>query len=489
MSPTSTTSSTGSTEAGGVGPQAASPPPGVRAWAVVLASSIGQFLVVLDVSVMNVALPSIREGLGLSPSSLQWVVNAYALTFAGFLLLGGRAADLYGRKAVYLVGVGLFTGASLAGGLAPGSETLVVARAAQGVGAAVLAPVTLSMLTAVFPEGPARTRAIATWAAVGTAGGAAGGLIGGVLTELLSWRWVLLINVPIGAVVIALVAVWLREQGDGRQGHRALDLPGAALVTAGVGALAYGIGQSESHGWTAAGTLLPLAGGLVALAAFVAVEARSAEPLVPLRLFRLRSVSAGNVVTLVGMVGSFAMWYFLSLYMQNVLGYSAIRAGLSFLPHTLAVMVASKAAPRLMALLGNRTMIATGALVTAAGFTWQGVVLEAGGTFPGSILGPGIVMASGIGLLLTPMTEAATAGATPQEAGVVAGLVNTSRQIGGALGLSILGAVSASAAGGHGAAVSAAHAADGYAATFFAAAGITGAAALLVGLLPRAVRE
>ncbi|WP_326807730.1 DHA2 family efflux MFS transporter permease subunit [Streptomyces sp. NBC_01775] len=457
---------------------------GSGAWAVVLASSIGQFLVVLDVSVVNVALPSMRDGLSLSGSALQWVVNAYALTFAGFLLLGGRAADLFGRKPVYLAGLGLFTAASLAGGLAQDAEMLIVARAVQGIGAAVLAPVTLSLLTSTFPEGPARTRAIATWAAVGTAGGAAGGLVGGLLTDLLSWRWVLLINVPVGVLVVAVVVLGLRERHE-KTGRRGLDLPGAALVTSGVAALAYGIGRTESHSWGSAQVLVPLVGGLLALAAFVAVEARTAEPLVPLRLFRLRAVAAGNVVTFVAMTGAFAMWYFLSLYMQNVLGYSAVRAGVSFLPHTAGVIVGSKAAPRLMARFGIRAMVAVGGVVATAGFGWQGLVLNADGTFLGTILGPGILMAGGIGLLMTPLTDAATTGAAAREAGVVAGLVNTSRQIGGALGLAVLGAVAVGATAAQGAEPTEEQLADGYAAAYLVAAALTAASVLLVGLLPR----
>nr|WP_245978857.1 DHA2 family efflux MFS transporter permease subunit [Streptomyces diacarni] len=459
-------------------------PPASHIWAVVLASSIGQFLVVLDVSVVNVALPSMREGLALSGAALQWVVNAYALTFAGFLLLGGRAADLFGRKPVYLVGLGLFTAASLVGGLAQNAEMLVAARAAQGIGAAVLAPVTLSLLTSTFPKGPARTRAIATWTAVGTAGGAAGGLVGGVLTDLLSWRWVLLVNAPVGVLVVAVVVFGLRERGE-RAGRRGLDLPGAALVTVGVATLAYGVGQTESHSWAAADVVAPLVVGLLALAAFVAVEARSAAPLVPLRLVRLRAVAAGNVVTLVAMTGAFAMWYFLSLYMQNVLGYSAIRAGLCFLPHTAAVIVGSKAAPWLMHRFGTRLMVAAGGVVATAGFGWQGLVLTADGTFWGALLGPGVLMAGGIGLLMTPLTDAATTGAAAREAGVVAGLVNTSRQIGGALGLAVLGAVVAATAS-HGARPSPGELADGYAAAYLAAAALTAVSVLLVGLLPRA---
>ncbi|UNZ16116.1 MFS transporter [Streptomyces sp. 891-h] len=461
------------------------PGPGraVRLWAVVLASSIGQFLVVLDVSVVNVALPSIRTGLSLSSGTLQWVVNAYALTFAGFLLLGGRAADIFGRKPVYLVGLGLFTAASLAGGLAQDAETLIAARAVQGIGAAILAPVTLSLLTSTFPEGPARTRAIATWAAVGTAGGATGGLVGGLLTDLLSWRWVLLINVPVGVLVVAVVLFALHEQHH-RAGRRGLDLPGAALVTVGVAALAYGIGRTESHPWGSTEVLVPLAGGLLALGAFVAVEARTAEPLVPLRLFRLRAVAAGNVVTFVAMTGAFAMWYFLSLYMQNVLDYSPVRAGASFLPHTAGVIVGSKVTPRLMARFGTRTMVAVGGVVTTAGFGWQGLVLSADGTFLGTILGPGVLMATGIGLLMTPLTDAATTGAAAREAGVVAGLVNTSRQIGGALGLSVLGAVSVGATADGAGRPGPEQLADGYAAAYLTAAALTAASVLLVGLLP-----
>jgi MFS family permease len=236
-------------------------------WAALLAASIGQFLVVLDVSVVNVALPHIREGVGLGATGLQWVVNAYSVAFAGFLLLGGRAADLYGRKRVFLAGLGLVVTASLAGGFAQDGAMLIGARAVQGVGAAILAPVTLSLVTATFPAGPARTKAIAMWTAVGTAGGATGGLVGGLLTDYLSWRWVLLINVPVGVAVAAVAARWLRDDGRGA-GRVRLDVPGAVLVTAGVGLLAFGIGQTEDHGWT---SLIPLTAGLALLAVFVGV--------------------------------------------------------------------------------------------------------------------------------------------------------------------------------------------------------------------------
>ncbi|MBD0739600.1 MFS transporter [Streptomyces sp. CBMA29] len=414
--------------------------PAPPAWAVLVAVCAGQFLVVLDVSVVNVALPSMRTDLALSQAGQQWVVNAYAITFAGLLMLGGRAADLFGRKRVFLVGLGLFTAASLAGGLAQSSGLLIAARTLQGIGAAVLAPTTLAILTTSFPEGPERTRAIGTWTAVGAGGGAAGGLVGGLLTDYLSWRWVLLVNVPIGALVIVGAALWLTESRGGTS--RRLDIPGAVLVTGGVAALAYGIAESESHGWTSATALLPVIGGAVLLGGFVAVEARTAQPLMPLRLFRIRSVSAANTVLLAVGAATFATWYFLSLYMQNVLHYSPVRAGLSFLPHTVSIIVGSKLAPRLMSYVDSRIIGAAGGLISAAGLAWQSR-LTVDGAFLTSILGPGVLTMFGAGLMMTPIAAAATSGVGMSEQGLVSGLLNTSRQLGGALGLTILATAAA----------------------------------------------
>ncbi|HEX6447177.1 MAG TPA: DHA2 family efflux MFS transporter permease subunit [Streptosporangiales bacterium] len=448
------------------------------AWAVVLAASVGQFLVVLDISVVNVALPSIRSGLGLGADGLQWVVNAYSLAFAGFLLLGGRAADLFGRKRVFVTGLGVFAVASLVGGLAPSGWMLVTGRALQGFGAAILAPVTLSLLTSTFPDGPARTKAIAAWTAVGTAGGAVGGLIGGLLTEYVSWRWVLLVNVPVGLVVTLVAARWLRNERDERRPR--LDVPGALLVTGGVALLDFGIGQSQTHGWFALRSLGSITAGLVALGAFVAVEARTREPLVPLRLFRQRSVAVGNLATLVATSGGFALWYLLSLYMQTVLHYGPVRTGLAFLPHTTGIIVGSRLAPTVIARLGARPAAALGGVLAAAGFAWQSTVL-ADGTFLGTILGPGFIMCLGFGLLMTPLVEAATAGSTADTAGAVAGVVNTSRTIGGAVGLTVLATTAAASAG--------AGAADGYPAAFRLAAAVTLAGTALVALLPRVRRH
>ncbi|MFI0779013.1 MFS transporter [Streptomyces sp. NPDC021212] len=459
-------------------PPRASPP----VWAVLLAACSGQFVVVLDISVVNVALPSMRADLGLGETALQWVVNAYALTFAGFLLLGGRAADLFGRKRVFLTGLGLFTAASLAGGVAQQPWQLVAARALQGLGAAVLSPATLTILTTAFPHGAARTRAIGTWTAVGAGGGAAGGLVGGVLTEYLSWRWVLLVNVPVGVVVLTLAVLWLTE---GRSGvARRLDVPGAVLVTAGVGALAYGIVQTEPYGWGAAASLGSLLAGLALLAVFVAVEARTEEPLMPLRLFRIRAVTAANAVMVVCGGGMFAMWYFMSLYLQNVLHYSPVKAGLAFLPHSLSIVFGSKLAPRLMARLDGKLLALAGGSLAVVGYAWQSR-MDADGTYVGTVLGPAIIMSLGSGLMMTPLAASATSGAGPSEAGLVSGLVNTSRQIGGALGLTVLATVAAeriAARGGGGPEALAA----GYGHAFVVATGIIATAVVLMAVaLPR----
>ncbi|MFE3770009.1 MFS transporter [Streptomyces sp. NPDC059122] len=442
------------------------------AWLVMLLVCAGQFLVVLDVSVVNVALPAMRSGLGLSELGLQWIVNAYVITFAGFMLLGGRAADIFGRKRIFVVGLALFTVASAAGGLAQQPWQLIAARTIQGVGAAVLSPATLTILTTSFPAGPARTRAIATWTAVGAGGGAVGGLVGGVLTEYLSWRWVLLINVPVGAAVLTGAALWLAESRQGAA--RRLDVPGALLVTGGLGLVAYGIVQTETHGWGSATALLPLAAGLMVVAVFVAVEARTKAPLMPLGLFRLRSVSSANAAMVLSGAAMFSMWYFLSLYMQNVLSYQPLWAGLSFLPHSLCIVLGSKAAPRLMNRLGAKTLAIGGAVISLAGMVWQST-LTVDGTYLGTILGPGILMALGAGLTATPVAAIATSGADPADQGLVSGLINTSRQMGGALGLSVLSTVAASrVAAGHGRAALA----DGYGTAF-----AVGAVALSVSIV------
>ncbi|MFJ2673808.1 MFS transporter [Streptomyces sp. NPDC087525] len=452
----------------------------VRTWAVLLAACAGQFLVVLDVSVVNVALPSMRADLGLSGTGLQWVLNAYSIAFAGFMLLGGRAADLFGRKAMFLTGLTVFTLASLAGGLAQEGWQLLAARAVQGLGAAVLAPATLTILTSAVPEGAARTRAIGTWSAVGAGGGAAGGLVGGVLTDLLSWRWVLLINVPVGVLVLAGAALWLTESRTERV--RRLDLPGAVLVTAGLATVAYGIVQTEEQGWGAAATLLPLLGGALLLGAFVAVEARAKAPLMPLGLFRVRAVSAANAAMFVCGAASFAMWFFMTVYAQNVLGYTPLDAGLALIPSSLSIVLGSKLAPRLMPRVGARNLAVLGTLMAVAGFGWQST-MTADGTYLSSILGPGLLMMTGMGLASTPLAALATTGAAAGDAGLVSGLINTSRTMGGALGLAVLSTVAASRTAGG---TSPEALTEGYALAFRTGSGVLLAGVVLMVLwLPR----
>jgi EmrB/QacA subfamily drug resistance transporter len=400
-----------------------------------LITCAAQFLVVLDVSIVNVALPAMRDDLGFGASGLEWVVNAYALTFAGFLLLGGRAADLYGRRRTLIAGLALFAGASLAGGLATAPGVLVAARAVQGLGGALLMPATLAILTTSYPEGPKRARAIAVWSAVGAAGGAAGSVFGGLLTDLLSWRWTLLINVPIGAAVIVAALLVLDPGRDGA--GRRLDILGAVTATAGLSALTLGVTQKA---------LLPVAAGVALLLVFVVVQARVAsQPLMPLRIFRSRAVTGANVVILLtGGVG-FSLWYFVSLYLQNTRGYSALEAGLAFLPHTFAIIVAARLAPRLMTRLGVRPLVVLGALVAAAGFAWQSRLTVDSGLVTGVLL-PGAVMTFGIGLTFTPLAAAATSAVERTDAGLVSGLLNSSRQVGGSIGLAALATVAA----GHG---------------------------------------
>lgn len=447
---------------------------------------LAQLMVVLDVSVVNVALPSVGADLGFDTAGLPWVVNAYALVFAGFLLLGGRLADLYGHRRVFLLGLGLFTAASLVGGLATGPGMLVAARAVQGLGAAVLAPVTLTVLTAAFPEGTGRTRAVAIWTAAGSAGGTAGNLVGGLLTEALSWRWILLINVPIGAVALVATARLLSENTIRERRRQRLDLPGAVLATAGLLALAYGIARSETYGWSSPRTALPLTLGLSALAGFVALQARPAAartPLLPLRLFRARAIWLGNVLMLLAGASLAPMWYFLSLYMQNVLGYGPLETGLGFLPHTvLGVLLGVRLTPWAMRHVGARPLVAAGALTAAAGFLWQSRATDAS-TYWSGVFGPAVVMTLGSALFITPVTATALSGIPNSDSGAASGVMNTVKQVGSGLGLSALVVIAAPRAGDPAALAAA------YSRAFVAMAALLAAVATLATALPGKTRD
>ena len=454
---------------------------------VVALACLGQFMVVLDVSIVNVALPAIRGALKFSTADLPWVVNAYTLAFAGFMLLGGRAADLFGRRRTFVAGVAVFTLASLAGGLAPDAGVLVAARAVEGLGGAILAPCTLTILTATFPEGPRRARAIAAWAMVGAVGGAAGAILGGLLTDYLSWRWILLVNLPVGVFVVIGSKLWL--PADSGRGGRRLDLPGAVSVSAGLTALVYGIVEASAQGWGRPACYGSLAAGVVLLALFVLIEARVAPaPLLPLRLLRAWSRSGANLVMFLLGAGFFSVLYFVSLYLQNVRGYSPIETGLVFVPLAATTVAGAKTAARLLAARRPaHLLIIAGLVVSAGGFVWQAQLDTATNVFLGVVL-PGSVIFLGIGLALTPVAVSATAGVPGADAGVASGLANAARQIGGSFGLAALTALAAQhtrallAAGGgttEGALTS------GYDRAFLIAAGILVVSALITLTLPR----
>jgi EmrB/QacA subfamily drug resistance transporter len=408
---------------------------------VLVLCCLAQFMVILDVSIVNVALPSIATDLGFDPASLAWVVNAYTLAFAGFLLLGGRAADLLGRREVFAGGLALFALASLAGGLAQSELALVAARAAQGLGGAIVAPATLSILTTSYLEGRERNRALGWWGAMGAVGGASGAVLGGLLTEALSWRWILLVNVPIGllAALVALRVVHLGKREAGAT--RDFDLAGALTVTVGLVVLTYGIVRTDQHGWASARTLLTLAAGAALLAVFLLVEGRlAARPLVPLRIFASRALSGANVVVFCLGGSAFAMWYFVSLYLQQVLGYTPLEAGVAFLPMPITIAACTQAASRLTGRYGAGPVLAAGMTSIAAGMLLFARVAPDGG-YLSDVLGPALLCSAGIGFSFVPVTIAATNGVERTEAGLASGLVNTSRQMGGSLGLALLATV------------------------------------------------
>jgi EmrB/QacA subfamily drug resistance transporter len=398
---------------------------------------LGQFMVVLDVSIVNVALPAIGRDLHYSATGLQWVVNGYVLTFAGFLLLGGRLADLFGQRKIFLGGLGLFSLASLLGGLAQNSGELTAARALQGLGGAVLSPATLTIITTTFTDPRERTRAIGIWSSVAGAGGAFGAIAGGILTTYLSWRWVLYVNVPIGALV-AIGAFVLLHEARRPDATRSLDIAGSLTGTGGLAVVVYAIVSTDTHPWGSARTLITLAIGLALLGVFLLIQARFAkQPLMPLSLFRSRSLSGANLVMLLAGIAFFAMWFFQSLWMQEVLGFGPLRTGLLFLPMTGSIIIASQLSSRLVSRFGPRPVLMIGMLLTSAGFLWMGQ-LDATSTYANGLLGGAVFATFGVGLSFTPLAMSATSGVPPHQAGLASGLLNTSRQVGGSIGLAAL---------------------------------------------------
>jgi EmrB/QacA subfamily drug resistance transporter len=403
---------------------------------------VAQFMVVLDISIVNVALPDMQRTLHMSQNALAWVINAYTLTFAGFLLLGGRAADIWGRRKLFLLGLSLFVLTSLLGGLAQSGGQLIAARGLQGIGGAVLSPATLTILTTTFTEPRARTRALGLWSAMAAAGGATGALAGGVLTDLLSWRWILFINVPIGIAVIVVARLAVAEsrlEGD----RPTLDWAGALTVTAGLVALVYAIVSTDQHAWSSSLVVTWLVVGAVLVAAFVLIEARHRHPLVPLRLFRSRGLTGANLIMIV--IGStmFSLFFFLTQYLQNVHGYSPLRAGVGFIPMPLAIIVGTQLSTRLVARVGSRVLLTVGPLIASVGMLLLSHIHEHS-SYPLHVGLAGSITTFGIGMSFVPVTLSATTGVATGDQGLASGLINTTRQIGGSLGLAVLLTIAAS---------------------------------------------
>jgi EmrB/QacA subfamily drug resistance transporter len=398
-----------------------------------------QFVVVLDAAIVNVALPSIGRDLDFAQGDLSWVVNSYTLFFGGFLLLGGRLADLLGRRRMFIYGMWLFAAASLAGGFAQSDVMLIVARAVQGLGAALISPAALAIVTTTFAEGAERNKALGVWGAVAGSGGAAGVLLGGILTDGLGWEWVLFVNVPIG-IAAALIAP--RLLGESRDRSRSsFDIAGAVSVTAGLSLLVYTLVDANDAGWGSTQTLGLGAVSLVLLALFVAIESRTKHPLVPFSIFRLRTLRGSNAVGLLLGMSLFSMFFFISLYMQQVLDYEPLTAGLAYLPLAITIIVSAGVASTLVTRIGFKPTLIAGMLLIAAGLVWFAQVSAPGGTYVGDILFPSLLAAVGLGLAFVPTTIAAVTGTRPDEAGLASGLINTSQQVGGALGLAILATV------------------------------------------------
>jgi EmrB/QacA subfamily drug resistance transporter len=460
-------------------------------WLVLVIVGLAQFMVVLDATIVNVALPSIQRGLHFSADSLQWVVNGYTLAFGGFLLLGGRASDLLGRKRLFIAGIVLFSAASLLNGLAGSAGVLVAGRALQGLGGALVSPAALSVLTTTFAEGADRTKALGVWSAVAVGGGAVGLLLGGVLTDLLSWQWIFFVNVPVGVGAIALALRFVPESRAPGVG-RGVDVGGAVAVTAGLMVLVYAIVNARTAGWISGPTLGLGALAVALLTAFVWLELRLRHPLIRLGIFRMRSLTSANVVMLLVAAGMFAMFFFASIYVQEVLGYTPLKAGLAFLPVTAGIIAGAGLSQQLISRVGVRAVGVAGMAIGAVGLLILSRVPVAG-TYLGDLL-PGLMtMSIGMGLTFVPVTLIATTNVEAADAGLASGLLNTAQQLGGALGLAVLSTLAANATSSQllslGTAPSGAAAASalvaGYRVAFLAGAGLMAAGSVLLAALIR----
>ncbi|MGW1160884.1 MFS transporter [Streptomyces sp. NPDC002513] len=393
-----------------------------------------QLMVVLDATIVNIALPHIQDALKFSTTDLTWVVSAYTLTFGGLLLLGGRAGDILGRRRVFMTGILLFTFASLLGGLAQEPWQLLAARALQGMGGAIASPTSLALITTTFPEGPERNRAFGVFAAVSAGGGAIGLLAGGMLTEWLDWRWVLFVNVPIGVLIAVLAPLYINES-ERHPGR--FDIAGALTSTAGMASLVYGFIRASEAGWRDSFTIGSFGSAVVLLLAFALIEARAKEPITPLRMFAARNRSGTYVIMLSLAAAMFGMFFYIVLFVQNVLGYSPISAGVAFLPVTVAIVIGAGLSQRFLPVLGPKPFMLTGAALVATGLGWL-TFISPDSSYASSVLGPMLLFGLGMGLNFVTLTLTAVSGVAPHEAGAASALLNATQQVGGSLGLSIL---------------------------------------------------
>jgi EmrB/QacA subfamily drug resistance transporter len=450
-------------------------------WLALALLATAQFVVVLDASIVNVALPSIGRDLNFSQDNLSWVVNAYTLFFGGFLLLGGRLADRIGRRRMFIAGMVLFAVASLAGGLAQSELWLIIARSVQGLGAALVSPAALSIVTTTFTEGAERNRALGVWGAVAGSGGAAGVLLGGVLTKYAGWEWVLFVNTPIGLAAAFIAPRLLLESRD--RSSKTFDVAGAVSVTAGLALLVYTLVNANQAGWGSVETLLLGAIALALLAAFVVIERRNAQPLVPFSIFRLQTLRGSNIVALLIGMSLFSMFFFISLYLQQILHYDALKAGIAYLPLALLIIVSAGVASQLTTRIGFKPTLIAGLLFITVALLWFSRVSAPGGSYLGDVLFPSMLAAIGLGLAFVSVTIGAVAGTREQDAGLASGLINTSQQVGGALGLAILAAIANSVTDNSTAASGLVALNDGFRTAFGVGAGFALTGALLATVL------
>jgi len=413
-------------------------------WWILILLALAQFMVVLDSSIVNVALPAIQKAFSMNQESLQWIVTAYTLTFGGFLLFGGRAADLFGRKRLFMIGTALFGIASLIDGLSTSGSMLIALRAVQGLAAALMSPAALSIVLVTYNEGHERNTALSVWGAVASGGAAAGVLLGGVITEYWGWRWNFFINVPVALGV--LYAAWrLLPAHESEETHNDLDLPGAISITGAMMLLVYGLVEAPGHGWTAGSTLGYLGGAIALLIFFIANELRQKNPLVPFRIFRIRNVTGANLTMMPIVAGMFSTFFFASLYVQTILNYSPVKTGFSFLVIPLCIAVSATQIPRLLKKTGYKPILMVAPLLVAGSLFFLAHV-PMNGDYVHHLLPGFILMGLGMGATFVPITIAATSGVHGRESGLASGLLNTSQQIGGALGLAILTGVATSSA-------------------------------------------